>query len=961
MSRHPSWVVLFWHASFWLLYHAGIRWIIDTKGVNLDAKITVFVTIIIPSGLFLITCAALRFRNHPGILGQDAIITAGCAATVLFLLLSDTLQHRSMWCAMLFLAAAGIKIFNLVRIELHEGPIQGSSLWVFLIGFALLGGAAGWTWAAAPASGDEPHYLMLCHSLITDADLDLWDEYEQRIYKPFYDHELLPKPSDVVTPGMIYSGGLGALFPILLMPAYLVGGRLGAQLCIVAATGWLLVLCRRHYLAIAPPLAAWFGLTAVFLTLPLGLLSQQLYPDVLAALMVMLAYGYLTELHPQMQRTERRWRVEMIACCSLLLALLRFRYVPLAACLILLVIQRISSQRRHLWFGLLGAALAFGLYLILDKTLLGGTLFFTRFGKIYQIRHYLPGLRSIFAAFGLLLGQEEGLLLIAPVLLSVLLINDDDDHGQLLPLVLIIPYITTFSGHGTWHSLPTTPLRYLAPIVPLAGILVVKAAARLLTGTVPQRILMITALGWSIVYWTALTLVPGWRYNMADGTNQFLEDLSQVIRIDLTRLFPSMIRVSWTGVVFVAVVTGLLLHRLAAGRRPMAKAGLAAVALAVICIIAGRAWWDVGDPGCRLVEAEDYFLVEHLGGTPYPHPKDPFYHSQEYLGWTLPNGARLVLSSPAAALREVWEIRVKSIRRFGSGGYHFGEDGVEAVLDTVVNIAWRPRVAVLTRTCEPLEVQGCEGIVVIDKFLRWPQSRLMSRLYCRLGELAETAGSPCIAAECMRRSIVRNLADETVAAARNRIATGRSLIRLAYRCGTREGDIPGLAMEHKVDDASIADALMRVAIEDAHSGDLELVRLAFETNLDAAVDALDDDSLQLLLTDWPAERGIFEQYVVEMAVRLLHTGRVEAAVALVRSALHNQSDDPVMNLLLAWGEQRLGHEQRARRHAFCAIKQGRSAAVELLNVRLGATWDSLERLAEAVSGRSQAAVQAIRE
>ena len=70
---------------------------------------------------------------------------------------------------------------------------------------------------------------MTVESITSDADVDLRDEYRSRVYEPWTTAELLPEAG--LTNGRLHEPpGVG--LPLLLAPAYAVGGTTGAQLMI---------------------------------------------------------------------------------------------------------------------------------------------------------------------------------------------------------------------------------------------------------------------------------------------------------------------------------------------------------------------------------------------------------------------------------------------------------------------------------------------------------------------------------------------------------------------------------------------------------------------------------------------------------------------------------------------------------------------------------------------------------
>lgn len=142
-------------------------------------------------------------------------------------------------------------------------------------------------------TGDEPHYLVVAHSLVSDGDLNLWDDYNvDKAWENFYTGELLPHYAQGIQGN--YSTrivGLG----IYQVPFYLLGQmtgeilfwtRLGMSLLYAALMAALYLLCRD--LGIERKAAFLANITALAIV-PLAFYSYSIYSEVPTALLSVLA------------------------------------------------------------------------------------------------------------------------------------------------------------------------------------------------------------------------------------------------------------------------------------------------------------------------------------------------------------------------------------------------------------------------------------------------------------------------------------------------------------------------------------------------------------------------------------------------------------------------------------------------------------------------------------------------
>lgn len=184
------------------------------------------------------------------------------------------------------------------------------------------------TWRA---TGDEPHYLLAAHSLVTDFDFDLANNYNRLDYLNFYFSRDIDRQIRTDRAGrQILNHQLG--LPVLIAPAYAWGGRLGVLLFQVVLGGVLAALMFKLSVVVSRHESASL-LATLFVTLtpPFFAYNYLVYPELAAALLVTLV------LYLAMAR-NRPTPLEAAAAVGSLLVLpwLNRRFIPLALALALL-------------------------------------------------------------------------------------------------------------------------------------------------------------------------------------------------------------------------------------------------------------------------------------------------------------------------------------------------------------------------------------------------------------------------------------------------------------------------------------------------------------------------------------------------------------------------------------------------------------------------------------------------
>ena len=230
-----------------------------------------------------------------------------------------------------------------IRAAVARRPALLVFLLVLVAGQAAVGMRASRT---ANVTGDEPFYLMTVQSLVSDGDLDLRDDYADHEERRFWRGTVpLWKQMEPTPDGRLLAPHDPGL-PLLLVPAYRLGGLAGVQRFLVllwaAAMAIVTVLARR---AGAPVWAAVLGATVVGAGAPGVVYASQVYPEGAAALTV--AVGLLLV-------TDQRARPLLFAVTLIAMAWLGVKYVPIGALLAVAYARRHPVDRRAL--ALLAAA-----------------------------------------------------------------------------------------------------------------------------------------------------------------------------------------------------------------------------------------------------------------------------------------------------------------------------------------------------------------------------------------------------------------------------------------------------------------------------------------------------------------------------------------------------------------------------------------------------------------------------
>jgi hypothetical protein len=155
---------------------------------------------------------------------------------------------------------------------------RAAALW--LVTFAAFAATAGLP--ASPGrdlSEPEAQTLLVAESIVSDGDLDLRDEYGARSWRTFYPGDLVPRAGP--RNGRLLDP-IGIAFPLLIAPAYALGGRIAVELFLAALAAAAFALAAALARRLVPePWATGAALTAA-LSPPALVASTTIAPDAVA-------------------------------------------------------------------------------------------------------------------------------------------------------------------------------------------------------------------------------------------------------------------------------------------------------------------------------------------------------------------------------------------------------------------------------------------------------------------------------------------------------------------------------------------------------------------------------------------------------------------------------------------------------------------------------------------------------
>jgi hypothetical protein len=480
------------------------------------------------------------------------------------------------------------------RVDVRHSALLAGALAAVALGFG--------TWSTAPhhPDGDEPHYLVITQSILSDFDLQIENNHRDGDYRAYVTRPLEPDFLKRGLNGAIYSIHAPGL-SLLVAPAFALGGYAGVLVALVvmgaaaSALVWFLAWCVTGDAA-----ASWFGWATFTLSVPFYFHASALFPDGAGAVIMAVALLPLVDARARTPRT-------LVAVGAALSALpwLSSRFIPLAAMAALVIGARVIADRSRPLSRL--AALA-------AVPLVGAAAFFLFYQLIYgtpnpSIVYGGAPSMSISAATlvrgvpGLLFDQQFGLFPNAPVYLCAVagLLAMTLRGGRRLALELLLvalPYFLITASFTSWWGGTTAPARYVAPITPLLAVPAAFWFAR--ASGVAMRTASLGALLVSLLMTATIASVDrgAFLFNFRDGMSRVALWLSPMV--DLPGALPSMFQsapptLAFPTAAWLAAIAAALAVAAAVGRYGRAATVVGfGVTLEVAIMVAASAVWTDG-------------------------------------------------------------------------------------------------------------------------------------------------------------------------------------------------------------------------------------------------------------------------------------------------------------------------------------------------------------------------------
>ena len=346
-------------------------------------------------------------------------------------------------------------------------PLKRRIIILFLISFLIyLFLASGISAPVFLPTGDEPHYLLITHSLLKDHDLNLHNNYHYRDYNLFYPGKLHTHSQEGKR-GVNYQYSTHLFgISLYLVPFYWLGLRLPAMgLLFFVRLGIILLTCLmgvQLYLLMLEllrlPKVSFYSWLIFTFTVPIVFYSRHIYPEMAVALIAIYLFRKF-----KASSFNSSWHIFFWGCAVGVMIWFGLKYGIMAGMLSLLFFyffwKKSGINRRVIYFiipPLISLILMFAFIYHMY-----GVFTPMAIERGFQKRPPLPAMplgqrikweaSTIFGAvFTYFFDQKQGLLIYSPIyffaLLGLYFIIKKDKQAAFLLLSLFVPHLAMYAG-----------------------------------------------------------------------------------------------------------------------------------------------------------------------------------------------------------------------------------------------------------------------------------------------------------------------------------------------------------------------------------------------------------------------------------------------------------------------------------------------------------------------------------
>lgn len=433
-------------------------------------------------------------------------------------------------------AAAGRRVAAVAR-RLDPGPAA-----IFLTAFVLYVSVGAWVIRGTGFGGDEPHYLIITHSLLVDHDLRIENNHEARDYEAFYPIDLPMHYLRRGVGGVIYSVHAPGL-PALLLPFYAVAGARGAVVGIGLFAALAAMAVYRLARDLAGREAALITWASVCFTTPFLMHGWLVFPEMPAACLAAWALWWLHAKPPD-RLAAWAWRGGALS----VLPWLHAKFAVILAGLGLAL--AFKARRRPAAVAALAvpAAASIALWFYAFRVMYGVADPTAPYGG--SAGAGLEWANVPRGVLGLLFDQEFGLLPYSPLYAmaaigALVAARRRDTRGLIAAAGLTAAaFVASSARYYMWWGGWSVPARFLVPVLPLLAPFVALGIGRLVRTPVGRAAVAAGALVGGTVA-IVLVAVPDrlLMFNDRDGTGKLVELLQGSVPI-AARL-PSFLLDDW--------------------------------------------------------------------------------------------------------------------------------------------------------------------------------------------------------------------------------------------------------------------------------------------------------------------------------------------------------------------------------------------------------------------------------